>query len=116
MKQEEIDMNIAYFAGIDILLENDTLEFAADVAPSLSYDGEQYAVNSIRIAKTSDDWDNIVPEVVLSKDDVRRTVHLKPDGISQDDGYNLIKAVFDISGHKDFDYEDVDEFYGYELS
>jgi len=104
------------FHGIAILLNNEGyLKFDSsnpDKMPTILLDDEYWQVESIRLT------DNDDIELNLFGDG--KTKRVSDVDIEKRDAYKLLCAVFDNTEHfnvyEDKDYEDVEDFYGWELS
>ena len=104
------------FHGIAILLNNEGyLKFDSsnpDKMPTILLDDEYWQVESIRLT------DNDDIELNLFGDGKNKRV--SDVDIEKRDAYKLLCAVFDNTEHfnvyEDKDYEDVEDFYGWELS
>ena len=104
------------FHGIAILLNNEGyLKFDSsnpDKMPTILLDDEYWQVESIRLT------DNDDIELNLFGDG--KTKRVSDVDIEKRDAYKLLCVVFDNTEHfnvyEDKDYEDVEDFYGWELS
>ncbi len=106
------------FFGISVLLHDEQwsgkgLSFGSNDAPTISFDGKSWQVNSMR----TNGWH--VLELNLTNKDAAKKVCISDDDIEKFDAYILLNAVFNNTEHEKFegeDYEDVEDFYGWELS
>jgi hypothetical protein len=79
--------------------------------PTILYDDEYWQVESIRLTDNDD--------IELNRFGDGKTKKVSDADIEKRDAYKLLCAVFDNTEHeKDEgeDYEDVEDFYGWELS
>ena len=104
------------FNGIAILLKNKGyLEFDSsnpDKMPTVLLDDEYWQVESIRLTDNDD--------IELNRFGDGKTKKVTDIDIEKRDAYKLLCAVFDNTEHynvyEEKDYEDVEDFYGWELS
>ena len=103
----------AYFEGIHMLLGEKSISFDLndpEDALSVVYNGESWQVTSL--CTFEGDWDNV--ELTINKKNEEQKLSVSTDMISDEDAWKLLKVVFEKTGYEG--YEDVYEFYGYELS
>lgn len=107
------------FFGISILLDDQgwtgkgELVFDLNEAPTIILDGECWQVKSLKIHGLYE------LELNLSNKEITKKVCISDNEIEKFEAYKLLQAVFDNTEHeKDEgeDYEDVEDFYGWELS
>jgi|GEM_PF-6555024 len=107
------------FSGIALLLGDydwtgkGELAFDADEAPTISLEGEDWQVKSLKI------HGNYELELQLTNNDITKKVCVSDDNIEKFEAYKLLQAVYDNTEHEKFegeDYEDIEDFYGWELS
>jgi len=108
------------FLGISILLNDQEwtgkgeLVFEIDKAPIIILSNESWQVNSLKIHGSYE------LELDLSNKDITKKVCISDDEIEKLEAYKLLCAVFNNTEHfnvyEDKDYEDVEDFYGWELS
>ena len=104
------------FHGIAILLNNEGyLKFDSsnpDKMPTILLDDEYWQVESIRLTDNDD--------IELHRFGDGKTKKVSDVDIEKRDAYKLLCAVFDNTEHynvyEEKDYEDVEDFYGWELS
>ena len=107
------------FKGIAILLDDEEwtgkgeLSFDASQLPIISLVGASWQVKSLKIHGSYE------LELQLTNKDLTKTVCITDDDIEKFEAYKLLHAVFDNTDHEKCDgedYEDVEDFYGWELS
>lgn len=107
------------FFGISILIGDpsytgsEELKFTADKMPIIMLNGEYWQVESLRLTGKYE------MELNLVCNDITKKVRVSDDDIEKKDAYKLLCAVFDNTEHEKTegeDYEDVEDFYGWELS
>ena len=107
------------FFGISVLLDDQgwtgkgKLAFDLSEAPTIILDGESWQVKSLKIHGSYE------LELNLSNKDIAKNICISDDEIEKFEAYKLLQAVFDNTEHEKFegeDYEDVEDFYGWELS
>jgi len=107
------------FFGISILIGDQSytgceeLKFAADKMPVILLNNEYWQVGSLRLTGRYEMELNIV------SNDVTKKVRVSDTDIEKKEAYKLLCAVFDNTEHEKTegeDYEDVEDFYGWELS
>ena len=106
------------FFGISVLLHDEKwtgkeLAFDSSNAPTISLNGQDWLVNSLKIHGSYE------LELILTSKGITKKVCITDDDIEKLEAYKLLNAVFDNTEHEKFegeDYEDVEDFYGWELS
>ena len=107
------------FFGISILIGDQSytgceeLKFAADKMPVILLNNEYWQVGSLRLTGRYE------MELNLVSNDVTKKVRVSDTDIEKKEAYKLLCAVFDNTEHEKTegeDYEDVEDFYGWELS
>lgn len=109
------------FFGIAVLLKDEgytgkEMKFDSgnlDKMPSILVDGEYWQVESLRL------FDKYEIELNLVSYDIHKKIRINYVEIEKREAYKLLCAVFDNTEHEKSegeDYEDVEDFYGWELS
>jgi len=109
------------FFGIAVLLQDEgytgkELKFDSNSPhnmPTISLNGEYWQVESLRLTGEHE------MELNLISNGVTKKVCISDDDIEKFEAYKLLCAVFDNTEHEKSegeDYEDVEDFYGWELS
>ena len=111
------------FFGISILIDdqsytgNEELKFDSsnlDKMPTIMLDDEYWQVVSLRLTGRRE------MELNLVSNDITKKVRVSDVDIEKREAYKLLCAVFNNTEHfnvyEDKDYEDVEDFYGWELS
>ena len=110
------------FFGISILIDdqdytgNKELKFDSsnpDNMPTIMLDGECWQVESLRLTGKYE------MELNLFNNGITKKVCVSDDEIEKFEAYKLLCAVFDNTEHEKCDgedFEDVEDFYGWELS
>ena len=107
------------FSGISILLNDQEwtgkgeLAFGSAKVPIIIMSGESWQVKSLKIHGSYE------LELELSNKDITKKVCISDNDIEKFEAYKLLCAVFDNTEHEKTeseDYEDVEDFYGWELS
>ncbi len=94
-----------YYVGIYLLTNGERIVFPEDNLPHIPMG----LVKSLRTIGDDSDWDNIKIELELATG----TVILGVKDMEHSDAFQLISAVYDITGSE---YEDLDQFLGNEIS
>ena len=84
-----------------------------DKMPTILLDGEYWQVESLRLT------DRHEMELNLISNGITKKVLVSDDEIEKKEAYKLLCAAFDNTEHEKSegeDYEDVEDFYGWELS
>ena len=107
------------FIGISILIGDpsytgsEELRFAPDKMPVILLNDEYWQVEGLRLTGKYE------MELHLVSNDITKEVRVSDDEIEKKEAYKLLCAVFDNTEHEKTegeDYEDVEDFYGWELS
>ena len=118
---DDRDTNECFF-GISILIGDQSytgkkeLKFDSsnpDKMPTILLDDEYWQVESLRLT------DRHEMELNLISNDITKKVLVSDDEIEKKEAYKLLCAAFDNTEHEKSegeDYEDVEDFYGWELS
>jgi hypothetical protein len=118
---DDRDTNECFF-GISILIGdqsytgNEELKFDStnpDKMPTILLDDEYWQVESLRLTGRYE------MELNLISNDITKKVRVSDDEIEKKEAYKLLCAAFDNTEHEKSegeDYEDVEDFYGWELS
>ena len=118
---DDRDTNECFF-GISILIGDQSytgkkeLKFDSsnpDKMPTILLDDEYWQVESLRLT------DRHEMELNLISNDITKKVLVSDDEIEKKEAYRLLCAAFDNTEHEKSegeDYEDVEDFYGWELS
>ena len=115
---DDRDTNECFF-GISILIDDqeytgtEELKFTADKMPGILLNDEYWQVESLRLTGRYE------MELNLVSNDITKKVRVSDVDIEKKEAYKLLCAVFDNTEHEKTegeDYEDVEDFYGWELS
>ena len=107
------------FFGISILINDQSytgtkeLKFASDKMPIILLNDEYWQVESLRLTGRYE------MELNLVNNGITKKVRVSDAEIEKKEAYKLLCAVFDNTEHEKSegeDYEDVEDFYGWELS
>lgn len=109
-------------AGILIIVRDKKVDFT-DInpaeAPVINLDEEDWTVTNLSVEGDDDVWDEIVVNLNLQNNDQNKQVQLTSETIGVENAFILLNAVFNIyndGNELDMKYEDIHDFYGYELS
>lgn len=109
-------------AGILIIVRDKKVDFT-DInpaeAPVINLDEEDWTVTNLSVEGDDDVWDEIVVKLNLQNNDQNKQVQLTSETIGVENAFILLNAVFNIyndGNELDMKYEDIHDFYGYELS